>query len=295
MNMSKQDKISKPAKPAKRYKLYGYQEQAVVAAIRHLFPGTRNMLVLPPGAGKSVVIAEIVERLPGRQILIITPRRSLLKQLLKRLRSFGVLASALGNDLGHGHKLVVGTLQTVMRREIVPPDVIIVDENHVGNPDGGYGALIRRHPQAAVIGLTATPYRQNASITESGVEWDLIFSIAISELIEGGFLVTPRSKSTSAAAGEVFCAAKSETVDEVTERIVPKLVEAFRREGRKKCLVFCGNIKHAKKTSELLKHAGEGSVYVVHSRQSRRVQEATIRDFEESTVGADPNLSHRAD
>lgn len=283
MSMSKQNKTPKRAR---RLKLHWYQELAVVAAISHAFPGTRNMVVLPTGGGKSVVIAEIVKRLPDLQILIIVPRRSLLKQLLKRLRAYGVLSSKLGNDLGDRHKLVVGTVQTIMRRKIVPPDVMIVDENHVGNPDGAYGALIRDNPQAAVIGLTATPYRQNELITEASIEWKQVYSISISELIGQGFLVPPRSKATSAAAGEVFCATRSETVDEVTERIVPKLVKAVRRQERKKCLVFCIDIKHAELTSKLLKHEGQESVYIVHSRQSRQVQDAMVGEFEQSNEPA---------
>ena len=278
MNMSNQHKTSNAAG------LWPYQEAAVVAAIQEASPGSRNMEVLPTGAGKSRIIAEIARRLPNSQILIITPRRSLLKQLQEQLlRPHGVLSSTLGNDLGGCHKLVVGTLQTIVRRKIKAPDVIIIDENHLGNPDGAFGRLIRRHPDAAVIGLTATPYRQNELITEFGIEWKLIYSISISQLIEGDFLVPPRSKATSTLAGEVFCATKSETVHAVTQRIVPKLVKAVRRQERKKCLVFCLDIKHAKLTSELLKREGQGCVYVVHSGQSRRVQEAMISGFKLST------------
>ena len=266
--------------------LRGYQEKAVVVAIREALPESRNMLVLPTGSGKSLIIAEIVERLPDHQILIITPRRSLLKQLQKRLRAHGVLSSTLGNDLGNLHKLVIGTIQTVMNRVIVPPDLIIVDENHVGNPDGAYGDLIRRHPNAAVIGLTATPYRQNEPINAFGIDWKLVYSISISELIEGRFLVPPRSMAISAATADVdgnaFAALGNQTVAEVTDRIVPKLVEAVRRERRKKCLVFCIDIKHAELTSDLLKHRGEGHVYVIHSGQSRRIQDKMIRKFEQS-------------
>jgi len=284
MNVSKQNKNSGSTQ------LRGYQERAVVAAIRQALPGSRNMLVLPTGAGKSLIIAEIAERLPDYQILIITPRRSLLKQLRKLLRAHGVLSSTAGNDLGDGHKLVVGTLQTITKRRIKEPEVIIMDENHVGNPDAAYGDLIRRHPNAAVIGLTATPYRQNEPINAFGIDWKLIYSISISELIEGKFLVPPRSMATSAASADVdddaFAAMGSETVEEVTDRIVPKLVEAVRRERRRKCLVFCIDIKHAELTSDLLKRRGEGSVYVIHSGQSSPHQDKITRKFEQSNQRA---------
>ena len=50
--------------------------------------------------------------------------------------------------------------------------------------------------------------------------------------------------------------------------------------------MFCIDIKHAKLTSELLKHGGEGCVYVIHSRQSKPVQDAMIGKFEQSTQRA---------
>ena len=99
-------------------RLRPYQHSAVEAAISGIQAGQPGLLVMPTGSGKSVVISEIVNRLDGKQILVITPRRSLLMQTRTRLGVHGVLSSGLGNDLGDDHKVIAGTYQTMTRRRL---------------------------------------------------------------------------------------------------------------------------------------------------------------------------------
>jgi len=255
-----------------------YQLDAIECAVREMTPGSRNMVVIPTGGGKTLVIAEIVMRFPGMQILIITPRVRLVQQIRPLLGEHGVLSASIGNDLGHQDNLLIGTYQTIINNPgMVPPWLIIIDECHLVPPDSQYGDLIARFPNAAVIGLTATPYRGTEKITECNIGWKQIYSVSILELIRQERLVPPRSMATLAASfGE---ADTSKKLFAVSKRIVKNLVQSVRKEKRKKCLVFCADIAHAIKVQELLLVEGEACVTLVHSEQNARTQDEMFETF----------------
>lgn len=229
--------MKKPPQSRKHNELRQYQLDAIACAVKALTPGSRNMLVMPTGSGKSVVIAAIARMFPGKQILIITPRVRLVEQMRPLLDEPGVLSASIRKDLGHQDNLLIGTYQTIVNSPgMVPPWLIIIDECHLVPPDSQYGALIARFPNAAVIGLTATPYRGTEKITECDIGWKQIYSISILELIRQERLVPPRSMATLAASfGK---ADTSKKLFAVSRRIVKNLVQSVRKEKRKKCLVF---------------------------------------------------------
>lgn len=163
---------------------------------------------------------------------------------------------------------------------MVPPWLIIIDECHLVPPGSQYGDLIAKFPNAAVIGLTATPYRGVEKITECDIGWKQIYSISILDLIEQKRLVPPRSMATLAPS--VGSAETSQTLFALSKRIVKNLVAAVRKEKRKKCLVFCVNIDHAIKFAKLLEQAGEACVSLVHSGQDGLTQDEMFSKFQDS-------------
>lgn len=125
-----------------------YQRDAVEAAIKHAKPGTRSLLIVPTGGGKTLVIREIAERFPNAQVLILTPRRKLLEGVRKVFNAHGVLSSGTGKDLGYEHTVIIGTFQTVTRRakRLKIPTVIIIDECHLVPKNSRYSELLERFP-----------------------------------------------------------------------------------------------------------------------------------------------------
>lgn len=262
-----------------------YQRDAITCAVAAMVPGSRSMLVLPTGAGKSIVIAAIAAMFPDQQILIITPRVRLVEQLRPMLGEHGVLSASLGHDLGDQDNLLIGTYQTIVNSAgMVPPFLIVIDECHLVPPGSRYGDLIAKFPNAAVIGLTATPYRGTEKITECDIGWKQIYSISILDLIEQKRLVPPRSMATLAPS--VRGAESSQTLLSLSKRIVRNLVTAVRKEDRKKCLVFCVNIDHAIKLARLLEQAGEVCVSLVHSGQDGLTQDEMFSRFKDSSQRA---------
>ncbi len=78
------------------YQLREYQKEAVDAAVRFFESSRRNnaIEVLPTGAGKSLVIANIAYRLDA-PVLVFQPSKEILEQNYAKLCSYGVLDTGI--------------------------------------------------------------------------------------------------------------------------------------------------------------------------------------------------------
>lgn len=105
-----------------------YQEKAVATALAH----DNGILVLPTGAGKSLVIAGIVSALPGKTI-ILQPSREILESNYEKIQHFGfedakIFSASLGiKEIG---KATFATIGTVISKVDLFRDVetVIIDE-----------------------------------------------------------------------------------------------------------------------------------------------------------------------
>lgn len=98
------------------YKLRPYQQIAVDNAIDHLNSKTtkKGIIVAPTGAGKSLYIAEIVNRLK-EPCLVLQPNKELLAQNYEKYTSYGNEASIFSASLNSkeiGH-VTFGTIGSV--------------------------------------------------------------------------------------------------------------------------------------------------------------------------------------
>lgn len=160
-----------------QYTLRDYQQDSVQATLKHFRKSNESaVIVLPTGAGKSLVIAELA-RLARKRILVITHVKELVEQNHEKYESFGLQAgiySAGLNQKNTTHQVTFASIQSAARN----PDafsgeysLIIVDECHrISFSDDEdqtnttqYQLLIdhlkRNNPELKVLGLTATPYR----------------------------------------------------------------------------------------------------------------------------------------
>lgn len=171
-----------------------YQLRAVETTLAS--SARRVLNVAPTGAGKTRLAVEYVSRRTGDHSLFIVHRRELLTQAADRLRAtlgrlqVGIIAP--GFDSEPCALVQVATVQTLLARDERPPaGLIIVDEAHHFSADVSWTALLDAYPAARIIGLTATPQRQDGS--PLGDTFDEMVVVAqYSELIEAGFLVPCR-------------------------------------------------------------------------------------------------------
>ena len=188
------------------YKLRDYQQQASDAAIRFFSDKTkkRNAIeVLPTGAGKSLVIADIASRLEGHT-LVFQPSKEILEQNYMKLCSYGVLdCSIYSASFGRKEisRVTFATIGSVKNH----PELfqhfrnIIIDECHLVNPKEGMYKEFLTMFRCKGLGLTAPPYRLCSSRdfgsmlkfitrTRPCVFSYVIYQVQISTLLDMGYL-----------------------------------------------------------------------------------------------------------
>lgn len=147
----------------KEYILRDYQVEASDKAIACLENKKNGILVLPTGSGKSLIVADIATKLPGKT-LVFQPSKEILEQNKSKVHAFGYhdigvySASAGRKDIGIITFATIGSV--INKAELFCMfERIIIDECHRVNPKGGMYANFIEELKIPCIGLTATPYR----------------------------------------------------------------------------------------------------------------------------------------
>jgi DNA repair protein RadD len=146
------------------FQLRPYQSDSVSAGVKYLQGSTNEnaVIILPTGAGKSIVIANIIAPLEGKT-LVFQPSKEILEQNYEKYTKYGK-ASIYSASAGEKRidQVTFCTIGSVINKKhlFVGVKNILIDECHLVNSDGGmYQEFIKYFPDAKVLGLTATPYR----------------------------------------------------------------------------------------------------------------------------------------
>src|SRR6187402_3188630 len=152
------------------YELRPYQKEAVEATVRY-FKKQREpaVLVLPTGAGKSLVIAELARIAKGR-VLVLAHVKELVEQNHSKYESYQLEAGIYSAGLERkdkNAKVIFGSIQSVARAAsdfFKDFSLLVIDECHRVSGDGEsqYSQVIAKlqqsSPRLCILGLTATPY-----------------------------------------------------------------------------------------------------------------------------------------
>lgn len=198
------------------YKLRPYQQEAVNTTIQH-FRKEKSpaVIVLPTGAGKSLVIAELARVARGR-VLVLAHVRELVEQNHHKYKSFNLEAGIYSAGLKKKEaeqKVIFGSIQSIARAEedfFQDFSLLVIDECHRVSvaTDTQYFQVISklqaRNPELCILGLTATPYRlglgwiynynshtQKLQTTEERFFKKCIYELTIGYMIKNGYLTRP--------------------------------------------------------------------------------------------------------
>lgn len=153
------------------YSLRPYQQQAVDATVSYFRTHTRPAcVVLPTGAGKSLVIAELARIANGR-VLVLAHVKELVEQNHDKFASYGLESGIYSAGLDRkdvSEKVIFGSVQSIARSDeqfFNDFSLVIIDECHRVslNLSTQYQQVLT-HLQTlnegiCILGLTATPYR----------------------------------------------------------------------------------------------------------------------------------------
>lgn len=229
------------------------------------------LCVAPTGSGKTNLFCFIASQVSQKEkrVGILVHRRELIKQTCKTLTAWDVHHGVIAADWRPYSAALtqVCSIQTLARRSMPDPDIILVDEAHHTTAET-WMQVLARYPNAFVIGFTATPCRMSGAGLGTFFK-QLVMGPKVSWLIEQGHLVRPRCLSLSLAdpAGLTARAGEYKIEDMArlmnTRKIVGDAVEHYAKylAGRP-AIVFGVHVQHCEDMAEMYRGAGLRAVAV---------------------------------
>lgn len=170
-----------------------YQKECIEAVDANWDLYNRQLIVLPTGAGKTVVFSTIASMNPGRT-LILAHRDELVTQALEKLHAVtGIIAGReQGKDRAmFSDQVVVGSVQSMANRtHRWPADhfrLIICDEAHRSTAVSWRKVLDHFGKFNRILGVTATPTRADG--TNLGELYEHVaYKVGMFDLIRQGYL-----------------------------------------------------------------------------------------------------------
>ncbi len=245
---------------ASRLQLRDYQHHAVDDVIATL--DNRPILVSPTGSGKTTMATEIVERL-GAPTLWLAHRKELIDQAAERLEAhglrIGIVMSGYASD--PDAQVQVASIQTLIRRDKPHAKLIIVDECHHAAADT-YQRVLDEYPGAAVVGLTATPFRLDGRGL-GDLFGGLVVAAWADELCDSGFLHKPRVWASKApdlrgirvVAGDYSLGALAERSN--TAELNADIIQTWQKHAAgRRTVAFAVDIAHSRAITEAFCEVG---------------------------------------
>lgn len=242
-----------------------YQQEALQSISKFYDDGIRRQLVvLPTGAGKTVIFSHLPQQMPNHMpMLVLAHRAELLHQAKDKIGwsnpDLNIEIEQGENHAGHSD-VVVASVPTLGRAESerilkYPKDyfkTIVIDEaHHAAAPT--YRRILDYFDAEFVLGVTATPQRSD-KIRLTDVFDQIVYYKTIQDLIEDKWLcplVGYRIKTDTDISGvqtndgDYIASQLEDVIDNPTRNAT--IVAAYHRlVPETKAIVFCAGIQHAK-------------------------------------------------
>jgi DNA repair protein RadD len=254
-----------------------YQVEAIDAVFSYWAEeGGSPLVEMATGTGKSLVIAELCQRLVRQydnfRIVVVTHVKELIEQNYKEFLAnwwrgadyAGIHSAGIGKR-DTRQQIIFAGIQSVHSKaaQFGSVDLLIIDEAHLvpRNESTMYckfiAGLLAINPEMRLAGLTATPYRLGSGRLDrgDGAMFDkIVFEYGIGDGVRDGYLARLVSKATETGfdltgvgkrGGEYIEKQLQAAVDktETTRRAIDEAV-AFGKD-RKAWIAFCSGVEHA--------------------------------------------------
>lgn len=250
-------------------KLRGYQTRAICDVRAQYAAGRRApVLVLPTGAGKTVIAAEMIRLAvaKGGRVLFLAHRVELIGQTVAKLEAAGVTDIRIiraGGELGNPRAAVtVASIPTLARRKLHPEaSLVIFDECH-HTVAKTWASIAEHYADALLLGLTATPERSDGAAL--GDIFDSItVGATVKDLIDLGHLAPVRVQGPSKQLG--------------SRTVAMSVADAYAKHANgQRAVVFCSTVEESERiAAEMPVRAA-----VVHGEMPKGERATILRDPE---------------
>lgn len=287
-----------------------YQDEAVEATFDYLRENEQGspVIELPTGAGKSLVIAMICERVVKkyqRRALIVAHRKELLSQNAEKVRALmpdmdvGIYSAGL-NAKDTEHDVVCCGIQSIHNKAhmLGARHLVLIDEVHLvpSSGDGMYRTftqtLQQLNPGIRFVGLTATPFRTSEGrLTGKGKLFNkIVYKAPIGRLISEGFLSHVRNTVAESTIdtsklhvrGGEFIAQEVESLFNQDKTVTAACQELVALSAdRKSILVFCSGVEHASHVARIIEKLTGDEVGIVTGQSSSLERAGILLRFKE--------------
>lgn len=311
------------------FKLRPYQQEAVDATLRHFRKSDESaVIVLPTGAGKSLVIAELA-RLARRKILVLAHVKELVEQNHAKYQSYGLIGGIFSAGLNRKesrYQVTFASVQSVSANLVQFKDeysLVIIDECHrvSGKDTSQYQKIIEQLRQQnsglKVLGLTATPYRlgmgwiyryhyrgfvrgANSESEQSKPFIHCINELSLNYMINKGYLTKPKLIDAAVAQYD-FSVLIPNRFGEYAEQEVNQLLSKHQRVTqaiieqvielavkRQAVMIFAATVDHAK---EITSYLPPEHTALITGATVQRERDRLIQDFKQRQLKYLVNVS----
>jgi superfamily II DNA or RNA helicase len=272
--------------------LWDYQ-QRTIEAVREAYRGgyRRPLLVAPCGSGKTIMFSEICASAArrGKRVWILVHRQELLDQVGRALARFEVKHGFIAAGFDPTPATVqVASVMTLVKRDLPPPDLLIIDEAHHATSKS-WGTIIDRCPKAHMLGVTATPCRLSGE--GLGDVFDtMVRGPSTRELIDQGYLCAPRvfapptidTTGMHTLMGEFVKREVEAAVDKPT--VTGNAIEHYQKiTPGLKAVVFCVSLEHARRMEGAARSAGLRAL-MIDGGMDRDIRRRIVTDFAQGAL-----------
>lgn len=257
-------------------KLREYQSEALEEVHKEFLAGLNSQLiVLPTGSGKTILMAAIGKHF-NKRMLLLAHREELIQQAFDKFKLYWQEA-----DIGickaekedTKNQIVIGSVQSCSRQKKLDLlkesgfDILMIDEAHHATADS-YQKIInelgfRQDKAKLLIGVTATPNRTDKQCLSKTFK-KITYSRSISTMIKAGYLspAIGRKILTNFSLKSVRTQNGDFSIGDLSEAVNTPERNAFIAEKYKtyaagrKGVAFCVDVKHCQELASAFEQVG---------------------------------------
>jgi DNA repair protein RadD len=257
-----------------------YQKSAHDATWQYLSNQSGEpLIVLPTGAGKSLVIAMLAKqaRAFDARVIVLQHRKELIEQNAEKIQilipdiRLGIYSAGLGSRDTEADVVCAG-IQSVHNKahEFGRRELILIDEVHLvsGKDDSMYGKFLADiraiNPRARMVGLTATPFRtgEGPVCGRDKLFQRICYEVFTGDLIREGWLCPVTNKPADATVdtskikrrGSEFISSEMARAFDSGDKVAVACSEIVNKcEDRHSVLVFAAGVEHAEHVADTLR------------------------------------------